>query len=1227
MSRRNPRQGKITAPIQAAKTSRPNRDSHRARPTFGFIVNWGFTNPYSSPMWWGAVEAAEALDVNLVGFGDINIYDLQRNRSLHQQIRMPTLDGLVLVNPTFPRLHREVFGPIPVVNIGCPMEDVVTSILVDNYSGMRAAVRHVIETHGCRRVAFIKGPANNPDADARFRAYADELQAHGLAVDPLLIHQPYDWSPPGGQEGVRVLLDERGMQFDALIAANDNMALAAMDELQSRGLRVPYDVAVSGFDDAIEARTTMPPLTTVRQPLYQMGRLALESLLAQYQGKSVPPELILPTTPLIRRSCGCVSEAVLRVDEGLQRTAGKKSAADRKPVPAGKLLKARQDVLLAEVQRTPALRDGAAFSRTAEEWLDALILGLEKQDQGETFLTAIDLTSRRMMERQIPVTELQDALSALRRESCRALAGHPGLLMQTENLWQRARVFLNELVLQQQMQMRVLQNNQMAVLRAIGQAMAVTFHLDNLMDILARDLKQLGIEGCYVALYEGANRPAEWVQLMLACREGQRVIWSTTHSEEHYPTAQLLPADLWGEQRRTLMLEALEFQREEIGFVLFEAGPHDGAIYEALRSQLGSSVKGALLFDERDHLLTETTQLYRQATEGQRLAEEANRLKSRFLSMVSHELRTPLSLITGLSELMLWDADGQKPLNRENLERVHLTAQHLDGLIRDVLDLARDEMGELKLAFEPLDLARTLEAILVVGEQLAREKGVGWQAQIPDNLPPVWGDRTRLRQVVLNLINNAVKFTEKGEINLRVTSEGELITISVADTGLGIPPTEQSVIFDEYRQSDRTAARGYGGLGLGLAICKRLVEMHGGEIGVRSSGMEGEGAIFYFTLPTLHVVSLPGEATAVVWILTTQPENAQTLNQYLEQQGFKTEILYWDENGQWLERAIQNPPAAVVMDVHKTPERGWEAMRALKANPATRDTSVLFYVLEAGHNSGAILELDYLTKPIGAPELAQALWRVGWAESTAAEGETATGGKTILIVDDDPGVLDMHAQIVRTQFPQYHILSAAGGREALRLLQTGRPDLVLLDLMMPDLDGFGVLEAMQEMETTRQIPVIVLSARTMTEEEMARLNRSVAAVLRKGIFTSTETLAHIKDALVHRQKLNSEVQRLARKAMVYIHEHYAEPIAREEIAHYVSVSEGYLSRSFNQETGLSLIHYLTRYRIQQAKQLLSTGEKTVAEIALEVGFSDSNYFSRVFRQEVGVSPLAYRLAH
>ncbi len=234
-------------------------------------------------MWWGAVEAAEELDVNLVNFGDINIYYPHRNRSLYSLIRPDRLDGLVLVNPTFHQVHRNFFSSVPIVNIGCPARDFVTSIVVDNYGGMRLAVRHMIEIHGCKRIAFIRGPANNPDASSRFKAYEDALKMHGLSVDPDLLYQPVDWSPPGGEKGVKILLDERKVHFDALVASNDNMALAAMQELQRRGLRVPYDVLVCGFDDAVESLTSTPPLTTVRQPLQQMGRLALEALSAYYQ--------------------------------------------------------------------------------------------------------------------------------------------------------------------------------------------------------------------------------------------------------------------------------------------------------------------------------------------------------------------------------------------------------------------------------------------------------------------------------------------------------------------------------------------------------------------------------------------------------------------------------------------------------------------------------------------------------------------------------------------------------------------------------------------------------------------------------------------------------------------------------------------------------------------------------------------------------------------------------
>jgi signal transduction histidine kinase/DNA-binding LacI/PurR family transcriptional regulator/DNA-binding response OmpR family regulator len=1195
------------------------------RPTFGFVGNWGFTNPYSMPMWWGAVEAAEELDINLVNFGDINIYSPQQNHSLYSLIRPDCLDGLILVNPTFHQVSRSFFSAVPIVNIGCPAPEFVTSILVDNYGGMRSAVRHLIEIHGCKRLAFIRGPANNPDAGLRFKAYGDELLAHGLSIDPDLMFQPVDWSPPGGERAMRTLLDERKMEFDALVASNDNMALAAMQELQRRGMRVPYDVLVSGFDDATEALTSTPPLTTVRQPLQQMGRLALEALAAHFQEKSVPPEFTLPVTLMVRRSCGCLPESVLQVSEGLRSEAALERALplEIKPSPA-ELLGTRRKVILEEMRRSGTQAEGTLAASDLEDWLEALLREMTGTEAGDAFLTAIDLTSREWMDGGYSVTDLQYVLSALRREGCRALAGYPAMLAKAENIWHRARVFLDDLVLQQQKQQQIQLNNKMAVVRSISQAMAVTFHFDNLMDILTRGLKQLGVRSCYVALYEGAERPPEKAALALALAEGRPSRKKARVHPGTFPVAKLLPARCWGRARRTLLLEALEFQREEMGYILFEPGPREGAIYEAVRSQLGSSVKGALLFDERDELLTKTTQLYEMAAEGQRLAEEANRLKGRFLSMVSHELRTPLNVIAGLSELMLWDANSEKPINRENLERLHVTSQHLDGLIRDVLDLARDEMGELKLACEPLDLARILEAVVMVGEQLAHERGLGWQAHLPAGMPLVWGDRTRLRQVVLNLINNAVKFTEKGEITLEVVQGEEQLTIAVTDSGLGIPPSEQAAIFDEFRQSDRTASRGFGGLGLGLAICKRLVEMHGGSISVVSSGVEGEGACFSFTLPTMKAAAQVGKASVSVWIVTTQPENAGPLKEYLAEQGFKSEIFLWDPQDRWLGQMIQSPPEAIVLDVHETPERGWEAIRALKANPSTIDTSVLFYTLDAGHNRGTMLELDYLTKPIGAPELAQALWRVGWAENEAVPGVSLPGSKTILIVDDDPGVLDMHSQIVRSQFPHYQILLAANGREALLMLQTGKPDLVLLDLMMPELDGFGVLEEMQKMESACNIPVIVLSAHELTQDEMDRLNRSVAAVLRKGVFTGAETLEHIKNALSHRQKLNSEVQRLTRKAMAYIHEHYGEPIGREDFARHVGVSEGYLSRSFNQETGLSLIHYLTRYRIQQARQLLATTEKSITEIAMEVGFSDSNYFSRVFRQEVGMSPLTYR---
>jgi len=338
---------------------------------------------------------------------------------------------------------------------------------------------------------------------------------------------------------------------------------------------------------------------------------------------------------------------------------------------------------------------------------------------------------------------------------------------------------------------------------------------------------------------------------------------------------------------------------------------------------------------------------------------------------------------------------------------------------------------------------------------------------------------------------------------------------------------------------------------------------------------------------------------------------------YLAQRGFEVEMHQAKQSDNWLSWMLMSPPDAVVLDLGLASERGWEVLKILQEHPVMRDVPVLFYSLTDELDSGSLLSMDYLTKPVGVAALTDALSLQGLDERERWK---------VLIVDDDPGILEMHARIVSAQLPQCQILRAHNGREALDVIRQAScvPDLILLDLMMPELDGFGVLEALQEDEKTRSIPVIVLTGQSLAEEDVVRLNRGVASVLRKGLFSVDETLAHIEAALARKRALSRESRHIARMAMAFVHAHYAEQISRQDVAAHVGVSERHLSRCFRQEMGITLNDYLTRYRVQQAKALLTTGDLTVTEVAMEVGFTDSSYFGRVFRREIGVPPSAFQ---
>ncbi len=1113
-------------------------------------------------------------------------------------------DGLIVVNPLMTSERGAYIDSLreqghPLVFVGTAYGG--PAVGLDNHGGVRQALTHLVE-HGHRRIAFIGGIPGDERGDSgeRLRAYRQIVAEQELARDPALIAYGFH-SEEGGAHAMRQLLATES-HFTALLASSDESAIGALHVLRSRGIRVPEDVALIGFDDQPEAALQSPPLTTVHSPTFERGRQALSLVVRCIAGLDVTEEIVTVSTHLaVRCSCGCSPERAatvpaLSVDSEDARANQSRTLSDA--VMAGVRFLDQDEVMRycrhlvdAFCQSLRELHPGsfgdavaslvAHLERSGEDvrpWLQAVVL---LRQQTDSLLEAMRADAEEwgdpIARRSLAETVLFDAVVALTKSVERR---HQGYVFQQRRAADRVA----------QLTARLL----------------TALEEPQIFEILGTWLPKLGIPRAGVAFFEPTgDDPVAW-SLLHAVNTGKSK--PLCFRSRHFPPPGLYPS----EEPLSLALLPLEIQSDEHGFVVFDATNLE--LCGLLVYQLSAALK--------------ITRLYQEATRGRRLAEEANRLKSQFLSTVSHELRTPLNLIVGLSELLL--DGGADPVSfrgayREDLERIYANAQHLDGLIGDVLDLARSQTGQLRLAREPVELADVLDIVATVGEQLAHDKGLAWRAVFPAQLPRVWGDATRLRQVLLNLIGNAVKFTQRGEIRLEVEAGEDDVIIRVADTGVGIPSEEQQLIFDEFRQSKRTVNRGYGGLGLGLAICKQLVEVQGGQIGVSSSGEEGAGSIFYVKLPRFKppvdiesAAELALSPDRCVLLLVSDYQEERRLYDHLLQEGFDVDMLLAEEIERWTSRLVLNPPAAVLLGQTVAADQGWAVLKNLRTYEVTRDVPVLFYALTHDEKHGSLLELNYLTKPMGSTTLIRALEH----QITQATAKAPV----ILLVDDEPGILEMHARIIRSWREDASVLTAENGREALTLLRRERPDLLLLDLVMPEVDGFEVLEAMRASPGLLDVPVLVLTGQTLAEEEMERLNHGVTKVLNKGIFTVEETLAHITSALSRECALGQETRWLVRRVVAYLQAHYAEDVHREEVAEHVGVSVDHLSRCFGEEMGISFVTYLNRYRIHKSKDLLVNSSLSVTDIALDVGFSSASYFCRIFKRETEMSPGTYRKA-
>jgi len=505
----------------------------------------------------------------------------------------------------------------------------------------------------------------------------------------------------------------------------------------------------------------------------------------------------------------------------------------------------------------------------------------------------------------------------------------------------------------------------------------------------------------------------------------------------------------------------------------------------------------------------EEARLYAALEEKSRELEVAGRHKSEFLANMSHELRTPLNAIIGYSEMLQEEAaDSGEQRFLADLQKINTAGQHLLELINAVLDLSKIEAGKMDLYLETFSVSAMVQGIAAVVQPLAAKNGNRLDVSCDESVGTMRADVTKVRQTLLNLLANAAKFTERGTISVAVGrasgESGDWIRFTVSDTGIGMTPEQTARLFQAFSQAHEDPARRYGGTGLGLALSRRLCQMMGGDIALESES--GRGSTFTVRLPAAvaaqgEVAEAPVRAEGgtrsgrTVLVIDDDPAVRELMQRFLVREGFQVVVAAGGEEGLRLAREVR--PDAITLDVMMPSVDGWAVLAELKADPTLAKIPVIMLTMVDDKSLGyALGAADYLTKPIDREQLVAVLRKYHPQRS-------------VLVVDDDLAMRDLIRRILESE--GYVVVEAENGRVALERVRDDKPGLILLDLMMPETDGFEFIDEFRRHDAWRGIPIVVVTAKDLSVEDRRRLNGYVERVLQKGALSREALLRDVRD--------------------------------------------------------------------------------------------------------------------